>query len=75
MGGDAAVRKAIDFALATTRGLITLTGEVTRPADRTRRVGAAGLAGWCCALVPSRAGAEGRCMRELAAVPRRERSR
>ena len=75
MGGDAAVRKAIDLALATTRALITLTGEVTRPADRTRRVGAAGLAGWWCALVPSRAGAEGRCMRELAAVPRRERSR
>jgi hypothetical protein len=42
MGGDAPIRKAIDLALATTRALMTLTGEVTRPADRTRRVGAAG---------------------------------
>jgi hypothetical protein len=75
MGGDEAIRKAIGVALANTRALMTLTGEVTLPADRTRRVEAAGLAGWCCALVPSRAGAEGRCMRELAAVPRRERSR
>jgi hypothetical protein len=78
MSGDATAQKAINLALGTNRALLELTRKVTRPADRNRRAGAAGCAGRCCALVPSTdrgLGPRGRCMRELAAVPRREWSR
>ena len=75
MGGDDTIRKAIDLALATTRAVMTLTGEVPLPADRTRRVQAAGDS-WVVlragAVDGPRAGAEGRCTHDLAAVPRRE---
>ena len=69
MGGGEPIKKGIRLALATTRALMELTREVTHCPLR------AGLAVVVVrAGAGQRAGAEGRCMHELAAVPRRGQS-
>ena len=70
MGGKEPIKKGIRLALATTRALMELTRKVTHCPLR------AGLAVVVVrAGAGQRAGAEGRCMHKLAAVPRRGQSR